>query len=59
MASAGEVDVDVDVMLADFLLHYEANIAVQSRPFPGAWPHSSGYAPPAPGLRSAPISASA
>jgi phosphoglycolate phosphatase len=31
MASAGEVDVDVDVMLADFLLHYEANIAVQSR----------------------------
>lgn len=23
-------------MLADFLLHYEANIAVESRPFPGA-----------------------
>lgn len=30
------VDGDVDGMLADFLVHYEANIAVQSRPFPGA-----------------------
>lgn len=36
MAGAGEVDADVDVMLDDFLLHYEANIAVESRPFPGA-----------------------
>jgi phosphoglycolate phosphatase len=36
MASAGEVGINVDVMLADFLQHYEANIAVESRPFPGA-----------------------
>lgn len=27
---------DVDQMLAEFLVHYEANIAEQSRPFPGA-----------------------
>jgi phosphoglycolate phosphatase len=27
---------DVDQMLAEFLLHYEANIAAESRPFPGA-----------------------
>jgi phosphoglycolate phosphatase len=27
---------DVDAMLADFLRHYEANIAAESRPFPGA-----------------------
>jgi len=27
---------DVDRMLADFLVHYEANIATESRPFPGA-----------------------
>ena len=27
---------DVDRMLAEFLLHYEANIAAESRPFPGA-----------------------
>jgi phosphoglycolate phosphatase len=27
---------DVDGMLADFLVHYEANIAAMSRPFPGA-----------------------
>ena len=27
---------DVDRMLADFLMHYEANIARESRPFPGA-----------------------
>jgi len=27
---------DVDQMLADFLVHYEANIAVESRPYPGA-----------------------
>ena len=27
---------DVDQMLAEFLLHYEANIANESRPFPGA-----------------------
>jgi phosphoglycolate phosphatase len=26
---------DVDEMLADFLVYYEANIAVESRPFPG------------------------
>ena len=31
-----EVYTDVDEMLADFLVHYEANIAVESRPFPGA-----------------------
>src|SRR6478672_8540539 len=27
---------DVDQMLAEFLVHYEANIAAASRPFPGA-----------------------
>jgi len=27
---------DIDQMLAEFLVHYEANIAVESRPFPGA-----------------------
>lgn len=27
---------DVDRMLAEFLIHYEANIANDSRPFPGA-----------------------
>jgi phosphoglycolate phosphatase len=27
---------DIDEMLADFLIHYEANIAAESRPFPGA-----------------------
>jgi phosphoglycolate phosphatase len=27
---------DLEAMLADFLAHYEANIAVESRPFPGA-----------------------
>ena len=27
---------DVDPMLAEFLIHYEANIANDSRPFPGA-----------------------
>jgi phosphoglycolate phosphatase len=27
---------DVDWMLADFLVHYEANIAAERRPFPGA-----------------------
>ena len=27
---------DVDAMLADFLVHYEANIAAHSAPFPGA-----------------------
>jgi phosphoglycolate phosphatase len=27
---------DIDEMLADFLVHYEANIAAESRPFPGA-----------------------
>jgi phosphoglycolate phosphatase len=27
---------DVDQMLAEFLIHYEANIANESRPFPGA-----------------------
>jgi phosphoglycolate phosphatase len=30
------VEDDVDQMLADFLTHYEANIATESRPFPGA-----------------------
>lgn len=30
------VQEDVDQMLAEFLVHYEANIAVESRPFPGA-----------------------
>ena len=29
-------DDDVDRMLAEFLVHYEANIAAESRPFPGA-----------------------
>ena len=32
-AGAGE---DIDQMLAEFLVHYEANIAAESRPFPGA-----------------------
>lgn len=32
---AGAED-DIDRMLAEFLVHYEANIAAQSRPFPGA-----------------------
>jgi phosphoglycolate phosphatase len=32
---AGAKD-DVDQMLAEFLVHYEANIAAESRPFPGA-----------------------
>jgi phosphoglycolate phosphatase len=32
---AGEHD-DVDGMLAEFLIHYEANITAESRPFPGA-----------------------
>lgn len=27
---------DINEMLADFLVHYEANIAAESRPFPGA-----------------------
>ncbi len=35
MRVAGIED-DVDRMLAEFLLHYEANIAAESRPFPGA-----------------------
>ena len=34
-AIAGEAD-DVDQMLAEFLVHYEANIAAESAPFPGA-----------------------
>ena len=29
-------DEDIDQMLAEFLVHYEANIAAESRPFPGA-----------------------
>jgi phosphoglycolate phosphatase len=29
---------DIDRMLAEFLVHYEANIAKESRPFPGAVP---------------------
>lgn len=32
---ANAVD-DVDQMLAEFLVHYESNIAAESRPFPGA-----------------------
>jgi phosphoglycolate phosphatase len=31
-----EAKEDVDPMLAEFLVHYEANIAAESRPFPGA-----------------------
>ena len=31
---AGATD-DIDQMLAEFLVHYEANIAAESRPFPG------------------------
>ena len=30
------VETGMDEILADFLIHYEANIAVESRPFPGA-----------------------
>jgi phosphoglycolate phosphatase len=38
---------DVDRMLAEFLVHYEANIAAESRPFPGGrggtgQPHRAG-----------------
>ena len=29
-------DDDIDAMLAEFLIHYESNIANESRPFPGA-----------------------
>lgn len=29
-------DENIDQMLTEFLIHYEANIAVESRPFPGA-----------------------
>lgn len=29
-------DADIEGILADFLVHYEANIAAESRPFPGA-----------------------
>jgi len=29
-------DENIDKMLAEFLVHYKANIAVESRPFPGA-----------------------
>ena len=29
-------DGDIDRMLAEFLVHYEANIAAESRPYPGA-----------------------
>jgi len=32
----GSIEDDVDQMLAAFLAHYEANIAAESRPFPGA-----------------------
>src|SRR5262245_36812754 len=32
---AGAED-DIDLMLTEFLVHYEANIAKESRPFPGA-----------------------
>jgi phosphoglycolate phosphatase len=35
LSLAGRQD-DVDGMLSEFLLHYEANIAAESRPFPGA-----------------------
>jgi phosphoglycolate phosphatase len=35
LRQAGAAD-DVDQMLAEFLIHYEANIAAESRPFPGA-----------------------
>ena len=28
---------DIDAMLADFLVHYEANIAAESRPFAEGW----------------------
>ena len=34
LRGAGATD-DVDRMLAEFLVHYEANIAAESRPFPG------------------------
>ena len=27
---------DIDLMLEEFLVHYEANIATESRPYPGA-----------------------
>ena len=30
------VEGDLDALLGDFLIHYEANIAAESRPFPGA-----------------------
>ncbi len=37
-AGASERAVDLDAMLAHFLDHYRANIAAQSRPFPGLIP---------------------
>jgi phosphoglycolate phosphatase len=34
--SRAGVTADLQSMLGDFLVHYEANIAAESRPFPGA-----------------------
>lgn len=53
---AGAQD-DVDRMLAEFLVHYEYNIANESRPFPGALPHSILWRGRERGSRCAPTSA--
>jgi hypothetical protein len=50
---------DVDEMLAEFLEYYEANIARESRPFPGASPRLSASPPKAQRSRSAPTSRNA
>jgi phosphoglycolate phosphatase len=48
---------DIDEMLAEFLAHYEANIAAESRPFPGAVASLEALAAQGQGSRSAPTSA--
>ncbi len=50
---------DIDGILADFLVHYEANIAVESRPFPGAVAALERLRAPVRNLRSAPTSENA
>jgi phosphoglycolate phosphatase len=50
---------DVDRMLAEFLAHYETNIARESRPYPGALAALDRLAGQGRGLRFAPTSARA
>ena len=55
---AGAED-DVDRMLTEFLVHYEANIAAESGPFPARWRLSRPLPRKGRSSRSAPISAKA